>query len=64
MHDEGDDELRIAPCPSCGRSIYAEAERCPRCGEYVAGGAKRKPVWIWIGIVLALAVLVMWALRG
>jgi len=68
----GDDELperdddETTPCGSCGRAIYEGADRCPRCGEYrVAHAAAKRslPAWIWIGIVAALAVLLIWAFR-
>jgi hypothetical protein len=61
--DEGDETL---PCPKCGKSIYAEAPRCPHCGDYVApGSAVRQgwPRWMWVCLVLAGLVLLSWALR-
>lgn len=58
-----DDDL--APCPSCRAMIYADADRCPKCGDYVtpgAAGVRRKPAWIWIGVALAALVLLGWIL--
>ena len=52
-------------CPHCGRSIHAEANRCPHCGDYVTPGSNPRrawPAWFWIGILLALLVLLSWAI--
>lgn len=60
---EFEEEDDLAPCPSCGARIYADADRCPKCGDYVTPGkekARRRPVWIWIGVALALLILLSW----
>jgi uncharacterized paraquat-inducible protein A len=61
---ESEEEDDLAPCPSCRAMIYAEADRCPRCGDYVTPGtarARSKPWWMWLGIALALLILLSWA---
>jgi DNA-directed RNA polymerase subunit RPC12/RpoP len=58
---EGDE---IFACPRCGAKIYADAVRCPSCGDYVTPGAaparprERVPWWLWLGLLLAGAVIV------
>src|SRR4051812_45715115 len=60
--DDGDEPACIR-CPNCRRMIVEDAERCPHCGEYVEdekvnrGG---RPVWVWVGIILAILVAVIW----
>ena len=42
-------------CPKCSALMYADATRCPSCGDYVTPGAKPvrgHPWWIWLGVVL------------
>lgn len=59
--DAGD----VAPCPRCRAPIYADAERCPSCGDYVTGVAaprRGRLWWMWVGLALALLVLLWWIL--
>jgi endogenous inhibitor of DNA gyrase (YacG/DUF329 family) len=54
------------PCPSCGRDVYEDADRCPSCGDYIVPGRlrPRRPAWWWIAFALILAVLIgSWALK-
>jgi hypothetical protein len=64
--EEAAASTRALPCPSCGRDVYADAERCPSCGDYVTplagAAARRKAPWVWIGLGLAAAVLALWIL--
>ena len=53
-------------CPACGKTMYADAERCPSCGDYVVPngrGLRRRPAWWWIAFAIVLAVLLAWAFR-
>ena len=53
--EEGDDTI---PCPHCRAEIYEDSVRCPKCGNYITGEAMhhfRKPIWIIVGTILALA---------
>ena len=56
MDDLDDDDSPVVPCPECGADVYEDAERCPRCGQYItprtAGGGK---TWLW-AILIALLV--------
>lgn len=50
------------PCPHCMAVIFDESERCPACGQYLSeeDTPLRKPVWIIIGVLICLALAVMW----
>lgn len=65
--DEPDaDEDATAPCPRCGADIYDDAERCPRCGNYLsAEDAPRRPrpLWVVVGALAALAGMLWWVLQ-
>lgn len=71
MDDDADEEGEAdedfnestLPCPKCGRPIYEDAERCPRCGYYVTaleGYPARKPWWIILGALLAIYAVYRW----
>jgi RNA polymerase subunit RPABC4/transcription elongation factor Spt4 len=32
---EGDDDGHMVACPHCHEEVYEEAEKCPRCGQYI-----------------------------
>lgn len=65
--DEDVEETEYAPesedagdlwCPKCGAVMYADAARCPACGDYVTPGAppsRGHPWWIWLGVALLVA---------
>lgn len=60
--DEDDDTVA---CPHCRVQVHEQAERCPHCGWYISeedAPPARRPTWIVIGFVLALAVAILWAL--
>lgn len=56
--EEGED---LAPCPSCGVSIYDDAERCPVCAAWIVpprGTTKQRRYFIaFVAILLVAAVL-------
>jgi uncharacterized OB-fold protein len=62
---EHEEETKTVRCPSCGAEVYEDAERCPKCGDYVEPGGVHKVgrVWVWIVLVLILAAIVflVWA---
>jgi uncharacterized paraquat-inducible protein A len=50
-------------CPYCRAPIYEDAVQCPRCGNYLSSEdapPARKPWWIIIGILVCLAVALVW----
>lgn len=63
--DEG--EAETIPCPYCRKPIFEESERCPSCGNYITEedpGGSRHSWWIIAGVILCLAVALMWVLGG
>ncbi|HEX8916714.1 MAG TPA: hypothetical protein VF796_30470 [Humisphaera sp.] len=74
LHPEGpsradigdEDEPDLVRCPNCRRMIQADAERCPKCGHYVIDeelDRANRPWWVWVGIVLAAILALMYAVR-
>lgn len=53
------------PCPKCGAQVYEDTIRCPRCGTYLNEDefAPHIPQWVWIGLALALIVVLLWILK-
>ena len=65
--DTSADDDPTASCPLCGEAIYDDAERCPACGNYLSleeAPAGQRPLWIMIGVVVCLAIAVLWAIFG
>lgn len=63
---EADDDF-TAPCPYCGADIFEGGERCPQCGEYLSredAPAAPQRAWIVVGIVICLAIVVLWIIAG
>ena len=57
-----DDEIPTVPCPYCRAEILEDAERCPRCENYLSNEdspAPAKPTWIWIMLIVATALMVL-----
>jgi hypothetical protein len=56
---DGGDPQR--PCGRCGRRMSRDAIRCRRCGarfdEGPASSRSRILWWLWIGVILVLAIL-------
>jgi predicted nucleic acid-binding Zn ribbon protein len=64
-HDGDEDSATTEPCPSCGGSVYEDAEICPKCGQYISqqDSTSRKPLWIIVTTGVCVAViLVVWVL--
>ena len=58
---DGDEPADIA-CPYCGEMISEDAERCPKCGDYIVEAdapRRRVPMWIIIAAVVCLAVILL-----
>ena len=65
-YETGDDDSETVPCPSCGRDIFEDAERCPWCGDYVVADTSAlsgRPSW-WIVLGLLGVAAVIAALSG
>jgi hypothetical protein len=62
--DEGLD--RLDTCPHCRSAVYDDAERCPFCGYYLSreDPLGRKSWVIVTGVVVCLAIVLMWIFRG
>ena len=56
--DEGgyrEDEIPTVPCPYCKADILEDAERCPRCENYISAEdapQASRPLWIWILLIV------------
>ena len=55
------------PCPRCGKPVDKAAIRCRRCGASTLPSSREErglPWWIWLGILLSIAVLVGFLVGG
>ena len=53
-----EEENSTVACPHCRAEIYEDSVRCPRCGNYITRETMhhfRKPIWMIVGALLALA---------
>jgi hypothetical protein len=60
------DEDNLAPCPYCRRLILEDTERCPYCENYISeedAPPRLKPWWFVAGVLLCLAVALLWVFR-
>ena len=65
--DSTDEEAGTEECPHCGAEVSEFAQYCPRCENFLSreDAPRRSPAkWIVIGVILALAVVVVWVLVG
>ena len=65
--DSTDEEAGEIECPYCGRIVSEYAQQCPGCKNYISeedSPTKRWPQWVVIGVILALAVVVLWVVIG
>lgn len=61
-----DEDSEVLPCPSCGAEVFAEAEKCPACGDWIVESPHtldRMPTW-WIVLGLLGVAATIWALAG
>ena len=50
-----DDDDDTAACPFCGRAVYADADVCPGCRNFLGGADEpvgRRPRWVAVGLAL------------
>jgi RNA polymerase subunit RPABC4/transcription elongation factor Spt4 len=65
LPDESDmdsfDEPGIMPCPHCRKMVSEEAELCPHCKNYISveDAPSRNPGWITVGVIIAIAIVVI-----
>jgi hypothetical protein len=61
-----DDEPASIRCPNCRKMMIEDAEQCPHCGEFIEDEklSPGRPVWVWVGLLLAILVAAMWAVFG
>jgi hypothetical protein len=64
--DAGNASAGTRPCPRCKAPVYAEADRCPYCGQYFGPDTNTTlhPWWFVAGAIVSLAVAILWALWG
>jgi hypothetical protein len=65
-YDDEDDLEETVPCPYCGAAVYEDAERCPRCENYISreDAPSRTPLWVKLTALVCLAVAIGWAVQG
>ena len=57
----GDPDEPTDPCSNCGQPVDRAAIRCRQCGKSTLPPRypqRRLPWWMWLGILLAVAVLI------
>jgi hypothetical protein len=67
---ENDEQEVTVKCPGCGKRVWADAERCPKCGTNFAeqawnsreAGAWRAPKGLAWTVFLLLAAMAGWLL--
>jgi predicted nucleic acid-binding Zn ribbon protein len=61
---DAEDSIDATPCPYCRKPIYEQAQLCPHCGNYISTehAPGRKPLWIVIGVIITLAIILLWVL--
>jgi predicted nucleic acid-binding Zn ribbon protein len=60
-HDDPDETVTV-PCPYCREPIPEGAQFCGRCENYISredAPADRKPAWVWVCLILAVAATVV-----
>jgi len=57
MIDDQDDYT--IPCPKCGEDIFDDVDQCPYCREYLTAADFKKPMPIWVVIIVILTIISM-----
>ena len=67
IDQDADDEPETAACPFCGKELIADADACPKCGNFVGGSDDRTtrayPKWVILTALLVLAAMVAGLIR-
>ena len=56
--------MTTTPCPHCREPIPEDAPRCPYCEQYTSDDVaprRGKSVWLWVGLLVALALALFMA---
>ena len=64
---EEEPESETVACSRCGHQVDRAAIRCRRCGQSTIPDrpkGRSLPWWIWLGIILAITVVVGWLAGG
>ncbi|MCO6437648.1 MAG: zinc-ribbon domain-containing protein [Phycisphaerae bacterium] len=61
IDDEDGDEPAEMICPSCGREVLEDTQKCPHCGDWIvpvdrSGGTSRF-IWAIVVVFLVLALI-------
>jgi len=65
--DEEENAMGTHPCPSCGKTLYEDADACPNCGEYISqeDPNSKKPLWLILTVAICIvAILIVWVLKS
>src|SRR5687767_14306445 len=64
--DESEFDSDTEPCPFCRKPVYADADLCPHCGNFIAlaEATDRKRAWFLVALALSLLIVLTWILLG
>jgi uncharacterized paraquat-inducible protein A len=62
--DDGGEDADTVPCPYCGEPVYEQAERCPRCENFLTreDAPLQTPLWIRVTVAVCLVLVLSWIL--
>jgi len=62
-----DDEVPTVRCPHCRAEVAEDADRCPRCENYISGEdapPEQRSRFVVVMMILALLIVAYWVARG
>jgi hypothetical protein len=66
--EDDEETFDTVACPFCRKQIHEDTVRCPHCENYIStlDGPRLKwqPWWIMLGVVVCLAIALLWAFGG
>ena len=57
IFEADDSDTETVTCPSCGQPVYEDADRCPKCGDWIVTSSGSKPIPFWAKMVALVLVL-------